>query len=883
MKITEVRDGFIKLEVDESVYLSSFVRITGSDRDYIAQIINIKSGSAAAKILFTITDGELSNYDNTAPSKDSEVVLYTREILDKSVRADSPVIIGKTFDNSCNIVVDSSVFNKKMLISTDDVNMSNLLLQNFARQFDNLGINTVIIDTDNIVKAQKYYAGKDFKLPLNKTTVQYLYQACNKEATPDSRQMIAEVFNDLSEYFDSVPFVPLGVLKSIVDDMVDKQHIFKLFVLKNKLSYLSKLGYFAENKTEAESINKLLDSNTPVVDISSVDAGFRNYFLEYLYTQLKSDKTQVFLITSNIVSKHNLKTILTESDVPTTLVVNSRYRYLDNIKAMFDNFIIEPTVNNKAVFRVYNSFLSSMEQRSYLITGEGINYIPIISKAQIIEEVVVSEQKSPIELNPPEINEQLPEENTEDTDISAIEQEEIAEDNEISVKEQPSQEDILANIEQKSEQIIDSISESAEDIENIDLFDEDESDEEVLELVETEEIDDEDENDAEENDTELLTSDDNAEDDNDNIIEPEYEELSDVTEAGEEITEVPDEEESESVTEIENIADSGDTNKNEILEYSQTEELVMDEELSVLDGEIGLSDISMSDTPELSEDAQETEASLYTEGELSENNISNEQISEYDNIDETITEEPEELVLDNYEEVSDLSPDMDELSLNIEMQEIKESDDKEYDDNSGLESLTSDDDIALEEIVELNPDEADENDIIIDISDEEENININDDIDQQIMEDVDKVYTTMKESDEADDISDSDLDLIDELNSDSDEGLLEEYSDTLNEEILEQPSESIIPERQPQKHNQEILEKRDSNTPIVPVYDADIPQEDMVLSDSIQQGDSVVHAKYGNGIVEKMIKYGTKTLFSINFENIGRRLLDPTLTEIKKL
>ena len=34
--------------------------------------------------------------------------------------------------------------------------------------------------------------------------------------------------------------------------------------------------------------------------------------------------------------------------------------------------------------------------------------------------------------------------------------------------------------------------------------------------------------------------------------------------------------------------------------------------------------------------------------------------------------------------------------------------------------------------------------------------------------------------------------------------------------------------------------------------------------------------------VEKMIKYGAKTLYSINFDNVGRRLLDPTLTEIKK-
>ena len=54
------------------------------------------------------------------------------------------------------------------------------------------------------------------------------------------------------------------------------------------------------------------------------------------------------------------------------------------------------------------------------------------------------------------------------------------------------------------------------------------------------------------------------------------------------------------------------------------------------------------------------------------------------------------------------------------------------------------------------------------------------------------------------------------------------------------------------------------------------------MSDPIEQGDTVVHAKYGTGIVEKMIKYGNKNLYSINFDNVGRRLLDPTLTELKK-
>ena len=106
--------------------------------------------------------------------------------------------------------------------------------------------------------------------------------------------------------------------------------------------------------------------------------------------------------------------------------------------------------------------------------------------------------------------------------------------------------------------------------------------------------------------------------------------------------------------------------------------------------------------------------------------------------------------------------------------------------------------------------------------------------------------------------------------SDSQDGIINEVHEETPEKTVENDSG-------------EILEKRDSNTPIVPVYDADIPQEDMVMSDPIQQGDAVMHVKYGNGVVEKMIKYGNKTLFAINFENIGRRLLDPTLTEIKKV
>lgn len=67
----------------------------------------------------------------------------------------------------------------------------------------------------------------------------------------------------------------------------------------------------------------------------------------------------------------------------------------------------------------------------------------------------------------------------------------------------------------------------------------------------------------------------------------------------------------------------------------------------------------------------------------------------------------------------------------------------------------------------------------------------------------------------------------------------------------------------------------------VPIYPAETPsREDLP---EFEQGDRVTHPKYGEGVVEKMIKYGNKTLCSINFVNIGRRLLDPAISELEKV
>ena len=855
MKILEVRDGFIKFEADNSIYLSSFVQIDGMEKSYVAQVIQIKrSGTnsiAYAKILF-LYDGTLQSYDKTLPSKESEIKEFTYDILNNSIDAPNPVIAGKTLGDGVNIVIDSSAFDKKMLISVDDKNDNNIIVRNLTKQFNNLKNNVIIIDTLGIVNAQKYTAGIDFKLPLDTASLAFMYEDCLNDATADSKSLIIEIFKDLAEYSKTVPFVPFEALKQIVFDMVDNSHVFKLLVLKNKLAKFDRLGYFAKNKNEVDSIDNILNKKTAVIDLSKLDTAFLNRYLEFIYEKLQnSGNIQVLLELSNTVNKKNLKKILTSDDIPTTFITHSKFKYLNDIKNLFDNFIISPSFANNNIFNIYSTFLNAMQKNSYLLAGEATNYIPLVSRLELINDTIeinnseleeISEYHPAVIPEPAEeteepaleeeittegITEEIPEETAgENLETAEIEESLVQEEYAEPENAEPiSAENILSNIEERSEDIITSAIDDLAPPENMVMFGDEEEESEEPEQPASEEIQEE------------------VMQDEEPILEE---------------SDLEDREEFEDEEEV-SLLDSFETEvhpNEEIQDYVPQEEQAPVEEISL-------------------------------EEALEEDNQLIEEFSQ-----EEVTEEPE--AVENLEDLNDttaieLDDDID-LDLEPAQEEIPEvPQELEQDDEISIMPITNSEFDEFDEITELNPDEADENDIVIDMDDSYEELPP-DDIDAQIVKDVDKVFTTRKDET---DISDSDLDFIDELNNDTD-NILEELSDSSDSELeelaLPEPDEDdggILEEIQEpaelkDKTDDGILETKNSSTPIVPVYDADIPQEDLVVSDPIQQGDTVTHVKYGTGVVEKMIKYGNKTLFSINFDNIGRRLLDPTLTEIKK-
>lgn len=833
MRILEARDGFIKFESAEKIAVSSFLHINGFSKQYIAQVIKMNCFDEKflgyAKILF-VYDGLLKNYDKTLPAHDAEIKTFDFDILNKSFDIKTPIITGKLIGEGTNIPIDKSCFDKKMLVCVDSANANNIISSNLAQQFSKKS-NVLVIDMLGVLEAPKFVAGVDFKLPLNTDSLEFMFEDCLNDATSDSKSLIKEIFADLSEYSKTVPFLPFGALKSIVDDMVDKSHIFKLLVLKNKLSKFDKMGYFAATATEANNLNKILTSKSAVIDLSKLDSVFQNRYLSVIYSAISKQKINTTLLVeaSNALNKKNIKTILTSADIPAVFITHSRFKYINEIKNLFENFIIEPSFTSNEVFKSYGTFLNSMAKNTYLVVGKGTNYIPLISELELMDfganEADEVEEK---------IKEDIP---TEDT---TFDKEEI-----LTQAEDEKSEPATVAIDKKADALIEKVSEDIKETDVPELFTNDETEEENIDDTDLNEIVEPEEKNEEETSLEEETF---QEEEETTLQEDSYDtSLSDEMLSGEENVE----EISEPVEDLQ----EEDFPQEEISLPEQAEDMTLD----------SLSEEILDEEPSSNELEEKTEE-FHTSTD-----------------DTEIIEIPTE-ISDFAEEIDEQAELTDEDVVSEEpTEELQETteDVVETPDVIPVEDDTQD----LDEIVELDDDEISDDDILVDISepDEEENQNL----DEEIVKDVDKVFTTMKEES----ISDSDLDFIDELNNEDSEleetsnsddmvELSEFQSDENEEDGFLEPLEEVSDSNHDE--NKEILEKRESSTPIVPVYNADIPQEDMVMSDSIEQGDTVVHAKYGTGIVEKMIKYGTKTLYSINFDNIGRRLLDPTLTEIKK-
>ncbi len=776
MKVLEIKNNLVKVsyETENKLVLGGFVVIEDENSPYVAQIVSLKADSginyAIAKLMFTFdSDGIVKNYDGSVPTLNSNVSeLTSAELLD-ILPIKNPLKLGNIAQQDFLLNVDSSILEKNLLICSDSAKNTSILLSNFAKQLENRAESSIIIDIDSKYDDQKKLVfGRDFKLPLNFETINFIYANDLNDIDPTSKAVIQDIFLEVQEYTRSIPdkYIPFDTFIEVVDQQYKESSIPELALLKNKLLKYKEEKVFAQSKYEFTGLKEYIKDNYSVIlDISNADAKLQREIISYVYALLDEIGAYITLfvkVNDENSDKKLLKMLLAENKISTNIICNHNFKYVYELKEKAENLILFAPETTQHDFASYNTFLNKLNHDEFIVYGKSTQMIPLIVELAPIE--IIKEKSLEDNYSTQETSQETTNQNdTADTSISENEQNETQESVEETEEIAETTPDFTDNE--------DTYTDLSDDIERKPIEEEDYSalNEDSIEITEETEEDD--------FDNEL----DNAPSLDPEIIEEETQNTDFFNKTAEVL-------------------------KND--EQYEAEPLAVQEEVIMPNGEV---------------------------------------IQEEFTNDSEIIDDSTPIVEETQEQMELPEPDIDERiqedlqSVSIEQEETEED----------TLIQTPYESTYVPEPAPLMPDDE----------------AINDELIEKVARDVDKnfIYSKIEqdnlEDDNEDMLTEDDLNFIDDINHGEND---------LLEPVAEEPENF-------DDSNAEYLEEE--KTPVVPVYPAQTP----TTTKSFEQGDHVSHPKYGEGIVEKMIKYGNKTLCSINFVNVGRRLLDPAISEISKL
>lgn len=765
MQVLEIKNNLVKIayDVNDNLALSSFVIIEDTNTPYVAQVVNVKADKltnfAIVKLLFTFNEeGILKNYNGTIPSLKSTVsILPSKELLD-IIPIENNLTMGELAQQNVTLNVDKTILDNNLLVCSDNVENTNILLKNITKQIDE---KIVIFDTDGLFDAEnKITFGKDFKLPLNYDTINFIYENELDDVDATSRAVIQDIFIEVQEYTKNLPegYLPFETFINVVDQQYKETQIPQLVLLKNKLIKYRDLNAFAETLKDVLSLSIAIDkSKVTIIDISEMAPVLQKEIMSYTYGVMKGINETIYSfvkVDNANSSKRLLKTFLSRDGIYTTIICRHEYKYLPELKSAAQNLILFTPQTLQHDFAAYNTFLNKLNTDEFIIYGAHTQNIPLIVE---LDELELDTQNDDDETESGKDIEEIPSSNV--VPMPAPVQNTAPQEN-VTVTPEPEiqeEETFKAPEVEYPDLGFDNETPSSNETPTVDF-----PETETLNVTEEQ---------PEENFTQIELP--------ETFEEPEIEEVQQ-EEPEEDIQENFDNEISQEPIEEEVFMPETDIPQVEINEDLSEQAIIEDS--------------NISETPaEYTSQATEEQTPIY--------NILDDNEIDYQDA------EPEVLPLEP------------EIDYSVE-------------------------DIDIEENYQ-EPQPYDENEAMI----------------EQAAKDVDKlIYEKLPNEDvtlddlsdlQSDELTEDDLNLIGDLASDN----------------------GITPEPE--------LEYNEEQPPVVPIYNAeDIePQEQQ----SLEPGDRVSSPKYGEGVVEKMIKYGNKMLCSIEFPNIGRRLLDPAMTEIKKL
>ena len=297
--------------------------------------------------------------------------------------------MGQLAQQNVELKVDKTIFDNNLLICSNNLENTSTLLNNILKQFKN---KVVIFDTDGQFDWEnKLYFGKEFKLPLNYDTINFIYDTELEDVDATSKAIIQDIFIEVQEYTKTLPegYLPFETFLNVVDQQYKETQITELVLLKNKLLKYRDLNVFAETLKDVLNLSIAIEkSDITVIDISDMPHTLQKEIMSYTYNIMNSIKSDIYSfvkIDNSNTDKKLLKKFLVRSNVYTTIICSHEYKYLPEIKEAAQNLILFAPLTLQHDFASYNTFLNKLNSDEFIIYGAHTQNIPLIVELDDIE------------------------------------------------------------------------------------------------------------------------------------------------------------------------------------------------------------------------------------------------------------------------------------------------------------------------------------------------------------------------------------------------------------------------------------------------------------------------------------------------------------------
>ena len=483
MKLVEIKNSLAKLYYEPAanqLVISDFLTVDDGNKKLLSQVISIESTSkndtncAILKFSLDINEsGTFTAYSGYVPSLDANISKTDEQILKNIFSNSSQTINIGELSNTSNIHLDlnASILDNFLYIQSDVAENSQSILSKILESNYSNGQKTLLLDFNNLSTYQNaniLELGKEFKLPIGVETLNYIYENDLTGLTVEQKAIVQDILLEIQDYIGTLDsgYIPFDTLIDVVNSVYESDKSVGVILLRNKLLKYKQFGIFASKDEEINALNESVENNTiTVLNVSKASSNWQKETTDFIINNLSDNYYFIMQVNDENTDKDILNKIYKTTNIKPILSSSYDCIFAQQLKSFAKNLILFRPLEQQKSFATYNSFLTKLSQKEFIVSGEGTYYTPLIIK-DIPENIEVYE-------NIPKQEEM----NTVQSEVLPLQQEEnetiITEPEAVTVEDIPQTEEIElldAGEELLPLEEIDNLEEEPNEIKNI--FDE---------------------------------------------------------------------------------------------------------------------------------------------------------------------------------------------------------------------------------------------------------------------------------------------------------------------------------------------------------------------------------------------------------------------------